>query len=106
MGTEKQRQNTDELTHVGGSKPQKINSYCLCLVRCLTGSLGFLNEKDFCVQLIIKLKKTPNNNNNKKTIPTNQKNPTSKQKTKNTNKKTYKLKREGRKGEDINFSTL
>lgn len=50
MGTGQQRQNTDELTHMGGSEPQKINSYCLCLVRCLTGSFGFPKcEKLLCL---------------------------------------------------------
>lgn len=74
MRTDQQRQNTDELTHVGGSEPQKTNSCCLCLVRCLTGSFAFPKcERLLCL-------------------------------TYHTTQKT--LKREGRKEEYINISTL
>lgn len=84
MRTDQQRQNTDELTHVGGSEPQKTNSCCLCLVRCPTGSFAFPKcERLLCL-----------------TYHTTQK--TEKRK----EKKTRKQKREGRKEEYINISTL
>lgn len=88
MGTEKQRQNTDELTHVGGSKPQKINSYCLCLVRCLTGSLGFPKcERLLCPTYHTNSKKLPITTTTKKPSPPTKKTPHQNKKQKTPTKK-------------------